>query len=238
MSIFKHTTAFRNSILAVSFVLLALGSANAQAPYSLPALPYSYSALEPYIDSATMKIHHNNHHKAYVNNLNNALIKYPELGSVKLEDLIAHIKDLPADVQTTIRNNGGGHYNHRFFWSIMAPAGTSTLNGNLEKAIVANFGSVESFKAEFEKAAATRFGSGWAWLLVDSQGKLTIGSSANQDGPLMDVSDLKGVPVLALDVWEHAYYLKYQSKRADYSKAFWNVVNWNKVSELYERKGL
>lgn len=233
MEVLRNKIAIKKSVFIAAFLLFALISAHAQAPYSLPKLPYEYGALEPYVDSTTMRIHYNNHHRAYVTNLNAAISKYPELSRNRLEDLIGKIENLPNDIQTAVRNNGGGHYNHSLFWSLMTPAGTSILQGSLEQAIIADFGSVENFKTEFEKAAATRFGSGWAWLVVDGQGKLKIGSTPNQDNPLMDVSDLKGTPILGLDVWEHAYYLKYQSKRADYSKAFWNVVNWDKVSELY-----
>jgi len=195
-------------------------------------LPYKYSALEPYIDSTTMYIHFNNHHATYCANLNKALEKYPELYKKSVIELIQGLNDLPADIQTAVRNQGGGFYNHSLFWTMMAPAGTAPLSPKLEKILTENFGSVDAFKIEFEKAAASRFGSGWAWLIKDPSGKLRIISTANQDSPLLPMAEVKGKPVLTLDVWEHAYYLKYQSKRAAYIKAFWNVVNWTEVEKL------
>jgi len=195
-------------------------------------LPYKYSALEPYIDSTTMYIHFNNHHATYCANLNKALEKYPELYKKSVIELIQGLNDLPADIQTAVRNQGGGFYNHSLFWTMMAPAGTAPLSPKLEKILTENFGSVDAFKIEFEKAAASRFGSGWAWLIKDPSGKLRITSTANQDSPLLPMAEVKGKPVLTLDVWEHAYYLKYQSKRAAYIKAFWNVVNWTEVERL------
>ncbi|NDV46986.1 superoxide dismutase [Paludibacter sp. 221] len=210
-------------------------SLSALAQFSLPKLPYAYDALEPYIDSETMYIHYNHHHATYVNNLNKALESYPALQQKSVEDLIKDINGLPRDIQTAIRNNGGGHYNHTLFWSVLAPAGTTKMSNKLKKAIEKDFGSVAAFKSEFEKAATGRFGSGWAWLVKDGNGKLYITSTANQDNPLMSVADVKGSPILGLDVWEHAYYLKYQSKRADYIKAFWEVVNWNEVEKLFEK---
>ena len=217
-------------IIAFSFVL---SQVNAQ--YSLPALPYSYDALMPYIDSTTMRIHYNNHHKAYVNNLNAAIEKHTELKNKTLEELIGNIAQLPADVQTAVRNNGGGHYNHSLFWTLMTPKSTlpNAPSDALKKAINDNFGSMDAFMAEFEKAASGRFGSGWAWLIVLPDGKLAVTSTPNQDNPLMQEAPTKGFPILGLDVWEHAYYLKYNSNRANYIKAFWNVVNWNKVNKLY-----
>lgn len=200
--------------------------------YKLPALPYKYDALEPYIDSTTMRIHHDLHHAAYVNNLNKALEKYPELYKKPIEELLAHLYELPKEIQTAVRNNGGGVYNHTFFWNIMAPAGTAPMSGKLEKILSESFGSIENFKAEFEKAAASRFGSGWAWLVKDSAGKLKITSTANQDNFFLPDTEVKGKAVLALDVWEHAYYLKYQNKRPAYIKAFWSVVNWKEVEKL------
>ncbi len=213
--------------------LVIIGSAVAFGQHKLPALPYAYDALQPHIDSTTMRIHHTAHHQAYVNNLNKALEKYPQYQSWSLRDLLLKLNSLPKDIQTAVRNNGGGHWNHTFFWEILAPAGTTKMSAALENALVRNFGSVDKFKEEFEKAATGRFGSGWAWLIKKSDGTLYIESTANQDNMLMPYNQLKGKPILALDVWEHAYYLKYQSKRAAYVKAFWNVVNWNKVSELY-----
>ena len=207
-------------------------SCTSQAQYKLPQLNYGYADLEPYIDSMTMRIHYNNHHAAYTNNLNVALNKYPELFKKNLVEIFQNFEELPTDIQTSVRNNGGGYYNHVLFWELLTPASKSKMTPVVEKALVANFGSVEKFKEEFEKAAATRFGSGWAWLIKDVNGKLKITSTPNQDNPWMSFAEVKGKPVLALDVWEHAYYLKYQSKRADYSKAFWSVVNWKKVEEL------
>jgi len=200
--------------------------------FKIPALPFKYSALEPTIDSATMYIHHDFHHAAYAANLNKALEKYPELYKKDILELIQHISVLPADIQTAVRNNGGGFYNHSFFWSIMAPAGTAPMTLKLEKILIDNFGSIDAFKSEFEKAAVGRFGSGWAWLIKDSAGKLRIISTPNQDNSLMQDAVVKGKPVLTIDVWEHAYYLKYQNKRVAYVKAFWNVVNWTEVEKL------
>lgn len=212
--------------------LLVVSAISAFGQHKLPELPYSYGSLEPYIDSTTMRIHHSGHHATYVNNLNKALEKYPHLQSWSVRDLLLKLNSLPKDVQTAVRNNGGGHYNHTFFWQIMAPAGTTKMSVKLENAIVKYFGSVDKFKEAFEKAATERFGSGWAWLLKKSDGTLYVESTPNQDNMLMPYNTLKGKPILALDVWEHAYYLKYQSKRAAYVKAFWNVVNWEKVAEL------
>jgi Fe-Mn family superoxide dismutase len=215
-----------------SILVLAMTAILTFGQYKLPNLPYKYSALEPYIDSTTMHIHHDLHHAAYVSNLNKALEKYPELYKKEVLELIQNLNDLPADVQTAVRNNGGGVYNHSFFWKIMAAPGTAPMSAKLEKALSDNFGSVDAFKAEFEKAAVGRFGSGWAWLIKEPSGKLRIISTPNQDNSLMSIAEVKGKPVLTLDVWEHAYYLKYQNKRAAYAKAFWNVVNWTEVERL------
>lgn len=212
--------------LVLSTSVLAFGQ------YKLPDLPYKYNALEPYIDSTTMHIHHDLHHSTYVSNLNKALEKYPELYKKDVLELIQNLNELPSDIQAVVRNNGGGVYNHSFFWKIMAAPGTAPMSAKLEKTLIANFGSVDAFKAEFEKAAIGRFGSGWAWLIKEPSGKLRIISTANQDNPLMSNAEVKGKPVLTLDVWEHAYYLKYQNKRAAYAKAFWNVVNWTEVERL------
>ena len=198
-----------------------------------PDLPYAYGALEPYIDSTTMRIHHDAHHAAYTNNLNKTLEKYPQYYKLEITKLLKSINTLPKEIQTSVRNNGGGYYNHLLFWTMMAPAGTTQLSPELEKALIKSFGSVAEFKTKFETAATGRFGSGWVWLIKKPTGELYIESTANQDNMLMPFNTLKGTPILTLDVWEHAYYLKYQSKRAAYVKAFWNVVNWNKVSELY-----
>lgn len=196
--------------------------------YQLPKLPYGYDALEPYIDVETMHIHHEKHHNAYVTNLNAAIEKYPELGSKSIEELIADIDALPEDIRTAVRNNGGGHANHTFFWEIMAPKAGGEPVGELKTAIDEAFGSFTDFKAKFKAAATTRFGSGWAWLVL-KDGKLEIISTPNQDSPLMEGL----TPILGLDVWEHAYYLNYRNVRPDYVDAFWNVVNWDKVNELY-----
>jgi superoxide dismutase, Fe-Mn family len=196
--------------------------------FELPALPYSSEALAPHIDQTTMEIHHGKHHAAYVNNLNGAIAGTAHEGK-SLEELMANISQLPA----AVRNNGGGHYNHSLFWTIMGPNGGGEPSGALAEDITSTFGSFASFKEEFAKAAATRFGSGWAWLCVEN-GKLKICSTPNQDNPLMDVvTDCNGTPILGLDVWEHAYYLNYQNRRPDYISAFWNVVNWDEVSRRY-----
>jgi Fe-Mn family superoxide dismutase len=200
--------------------------------FRLPVLGFKYNALEPYIDSSTMYIHYNYHHAAYLNNLNKALEKYPELYKKDILELIQNLNVLPAEILTAVRNNGGGYYNHSLFWSMLAPYGSTKISADLEKLLVKNFGSIDAFKAEFEKAAVGRFGSGWVWLIKEASGKLRIISTANQDNPLMPMAEVKGKPILTLDVWEHAYYLKYQNKRAAYAKAFWNVVNWTEVKRL------
>jgi Fe-Mn family superoxide dismutase len=193
--------------------------------FELPKLDYAYNALDANIDAATMEIHHSKHHAAYVNNLNAALTGNASENK-GIEEIMAEISKLPV----AVRNNGGGHYNHSLFWKLIGPNGGGVPSGDVLAAIEKNFGSFDAFKEEFAKAGATRFGSGWAWLVKQADGKLAIGSTPNQDNPLMDISDLKGKPILALDVWEHAYYLKYQNRRPDYILAFWNVVNWNEVA--------
>ncbi|MBP7477989.1 MAG: superoxide dismutase [Chitinophagales bacterium] len=198
--------------------------------HTLPNLPYAFNALEPHIDARTMEIHHGKHHQAYVTNLNNALAG-TEHENASLLDLMKIMSKLPM----AVRNNGGGHYNHTFFWEIIGPNAGGNPTGAIADAIQAQFGSFESFKEEFAKAAATRFGSGWAWLCVKADGKLCICSTPNQDNPLMDLAECPGTPVLGLDVWEHAYYLNYQNRRPDYIAAFWNIVNWNKVNEIYAK---
>jgi superoxide dismutase, Fe-Mn family len=198
-------------------------------PFTLPPLPYPTNALEPHIDAQTMEIHHGKHHAAYVNNLNAALEKAPELQGKSLDDLLTNLKAVPEGVRTAVRNNGGGHWNHSMFWQIMAPKGGGTPTGKLADAIKSSFGDFEKFKEQFNAAGATRFGSGWAWLVKDG-GKLAIVSTPNQDNPIMDG---KAVPILGLDVWEHAYYLKYQNRRPDYMKAWWNVVNWPEVAKRF-----
>lgn len=196
--------------------------------YTLPELPYAYDALEPYIDVETMHLHHDKHHNTYVTNLNAAIEKHPELGEKSVEDLISDMNAIPEDIRTAVRNNGGGHANHTFFWEIMAPNAGGQPTGAIKEAIDETFGSFDEMKAAFKTTATGRFGSGWAWLVVNN-GKLEITSTPNQDSPLMDGQ----TPVLGLDVWEHAYYLKYKNVRPDYIEAFWNVVNWDKVNELF-----
>jgi Fe-Mn family superoxide dismutase len=196
--------------------------------FTLSPLPYGYDALEPFIDTQTMTIHHDKHHAAYVTNLNAALEKHPELGSWSLDDLVKKLNDVPEDIRTAVKNHGGGHYNHDLFWQIMAPSAGGEPKGALASAISSDFGSFVNFKAEFEKAAMGRFGSGWAWLVVKNN-KLAVVSSANQDNPLTDGM----LPIAGLDVWEHAYYLKYQNRRAEYASAFWNVINWEEVARRF-----
>lgn len=202
---------------------------NTMAKFELPQLPYTYDALEPYIDKMTMEIHHSKHHNAYVTNLNKAL-DGTELAGKSLEEMFGTISKLPA----AVRNNGGGHYNHSLFWQIMKKDGGGNPSGKLADAINSAFGSFEKFKELFGNAGATRFGSGWAWLVV-ADGKLAVSSTPNQDNPLMDVADVKGTPILALDVWEHAYYLKYQNKRPDYIQNWWNVINWDEVAARFDK---
>jgi superoxide dismutase, Fe-Mn family len=197
-------------------------------PQTLPPLPYPSNALEPHIDARTMEIHHDKHHQAYVTNLNTALEKAPELQNRPLEQLLAKLNDVPEAIRTAVRNNGGGHWNHSFFWQIMGPKAGGAPSGKLADAIASAFGDFEKFKEQFAAAAAGRFGSGWVWLLNDG-GKLSITSTPNQDNPLMDGKSPKAV-LLGLDVWEHAYYLLYQNRRPDYVKAWWNVVNWGAVA--------
>jgi Fe-Mn family superoxide dismutase len=196
--------------------------------YSLPPLPYSFDALEPHIDATTMEIHHDRHHKGYVDNLNKAIAGTDAEGKT-LEELMANISAYP----TAVRNNGGGHFNHSLFWSILAPNAGGQPSGDLAQAINEVFGSFDALKEKLNTAAATRFGSGWAWLCV-ADGKLAVCSTPNQDNPLMDVADCNGTPILGVDVWEHAYYLKYQNKRPDYLNAIWNVINWNEVEKRYK----
>ncbi|MGK0673387.1 MAG: superoxide dismutase [Halothiobacillaceae bacterium] len=196
--------------------------------FVLPELPYAYDALEKSIDARTMEIHHTKHHGGYVNNCN-AAIAGTEWDEKSIEELMANVSKLPV----AVRNNGGGHYNHSLFWQILSPNGGGKPKGELLTDIETTFGSFESFRERFSTAGTTRFGSGWAWLIVDSEGKLQICSTPNQDNPLMDIAEVKGTPVLGLDVWEHAYYLRYQNRRADYIQAFWDVVNWDEVSRRY-----
>ncbi len=197
--------------------------------HTLPALPYAYDALEPHIDAKTMEIHHSRHHQTYVTNLNAALADLPELAALPLEALLARIDSLPAQVQGAVRNHGGGHANHSLFWQVMSPQGGGEPDGELAAAMERDLGGLEAFKQAFTQAALSRFGSGWAWLVVDGRGKLQVVSSANQDSPLMEGL----TPILGLDVWEHAYYLKYQNKRPDYIAAFYNVIDWDEVARRY-----
>jgi Fe-Mn family superoxide dismutase len=199
--------------------------------YELPQLPYAYDALEPHIDKETMNIHHTKHHNAYVTNLNNALAGHDDLLSKSVEELIANLDAVPESARTAVRNNGGGHANHSLFWELLSATGGGNPSGKLAEAIDAKFGSFDSFKEEFAKAATTRFGSGWAWLSLNN-GELELTSTPNQDSPIMEGN----TPLLGLDVWEHAYYLNYQNRRPEYIAAFWNVVNWDEVSKRYEAK--
>jgi len=202
-------------------------------PFTLPPLPYDYSALEPHIDEQTMRIHHDKHHAAYVNNLNAALEPHPDLQAKSIEAILGDLGAVPEAIRTAVRNNGGGHYNHTLFWEIMIPGGPSAPEGKLADAITRTFGGFDSFKEQFTKAGITRFGSGWAWLSVAKDGALVLESTPNQDTPLMEGK----VPVLGCDVWEHAYYLKYQNRRPDYVAAWWNVVNWAQVGARFAAAG-
>ncbi len=199
--------------------------------FELPPLPYAYDALEPYIDTQTMQLHHDKHHAAYVNNLNAALQNSAELASLSVEDVVRRLSEVPESARTAVRNNGGGHVNHSMFWQIMKPNGGGEPTGELASAIQQTFGSFDTFKAQFNDAGVKRFGSGWTWLVIDQSGKLAVMSTANQDSPLMD-----GLyPVMGNDVWDHAYYLKYQNRRPDYLNAWWNVVNWDEVARRYSQ---
>lgn len=198
-------------------------------PHQLPKLPYGYDALEPHIDARTMEIHYTKHHQTYINNLNAALEKHPELADKSVEALLKDLNAIPEDIRTAVRNNGGGHANHSLFWTIMGPKGGGEPSGELAEAIKSTLGGFDSFKDQFSKAAAGRFGSGWAWLSVDGKGKISVTSTPNQDSPLSEGL----TPILGLDVWEHAYYLHYQNRRPDYIAAWWNVVNWKQVSLNY-----
>lgn len=197
--------------------------------FELPSLPYAYDALEPYIDAQTMEIHHTKHHNGYVSNLNAALEKHSNLAQKPLDELVGNFESIPEDIRTAVRNNGGGHYNHSIFWTVMSPNGGGEPKGALASAISDTFGSFSAFKEKFSQAAATRFGSGWAWLGLKG-GRLTVLSMPNQDAPLME----ELTPILGLDVWEHAYYLKYQNRRPEYVSNWWNVVNWEEVARRYD----
>jgi Fe-Mn family superoxide dismutase len=198
-------------------------------PFTLPELPYGYDALEPTIDATTMQLHHSKHHQAYVDKLNEGVAEDPSLAGLSLEDILSRISSLPKKV----RNNGGGHWNHSFFWETMAPGGNPPA-GRLAEMIDQTFGSFNAFKTKFNEAGIGQFGSGWVWLVADSEGGLTVTATPNQDNPLMDDAAVKGVPILGNDVWEHAYYLKYNNRRADYLAAWWDVVNWEKVGQRYD----
>src|SRR5690349_21461464 len=224
------------NVIASKFVSLEKDSTDLSSPknltamaFTLPALPYPHDALEPYIDARTMEIHHGKHHQAYVDNLNKAISGTPSENK-SLEELVK----MAGSISPAVRNNGGGHWNHSFFWEILAPKAGGQPSGNVASAINSAFGSFDAFKEKFNNAGLTRFGSGWAWLIV-KDGKLEVSSTPNQDNPLMDVAEVKGTPLLGLDVWEHAYYLKYQNRRAEYLGVFWNVVNWNKVNERFDQ---
>lgn len=217
------------ALLALSGIASAADAA--KTPFTLPALPYASNALEPAIDAQTMEIHHGRHHKAYVDNLNAKVKDFPTLASLSLEDIQRNI----STYDTAVRNNAGGHYNHSLFWTLMAPAGQGgTPSPTLRSKLAETFGSEEAFRTKFSEAATKIFGSGWAWLIVKDDGSLAITTTANQDNPLMDAVAERGTPVLALDVWEHAYYLYYQNKRADYIKAWWRLVNWKQVNARYD----
>ncbi len=230
----KYTILFLVSLSIISFITLiptitAKSNNLGDSEFELKALPYAYDALEPYIDKETMMIHHDKHEKAYLDNLNKAIAKYPELYKKGLEGILKDLNSVPEDVRETVKNNAGGVYNHDFFWSIMSPEKDQNPNGDLLKAIIKAFGSLDNFKTKFKDAALGRFGSGWAWLVLDKDGNLSIISTANQDSPIS-----QGLtPILGLDVWEHAYYLKYQNKRGDYIDNWWHVVNWKQVESNY-----
>jgi Fe-Mn family superoxide dismutase len=199
--------------------------------YQLPPLPYDYNALEPHIDEQTMRLHHDKHHQAYVDNVNKALQGQAQFENMSVEDLLRHINEVPADIRTAVQNNGGGHANHSMYWQIMKPNGGGTPTGELADAINAAFGSFDNFKTAFNDAGTKRFGSGWAWLVLGQDGKLAVTSTANQDSPLMTGQH----PIMGNDVWEHAYYLKYQNRRAEYLNAWWNVLNWDEIARRYSQ---
>ena len=202
--------------------------------HKLPELPYTPNALEPHIDARTMEIHHGKHHQTYIDKLNGALANHDNLLSLPVEDLIKDISSLPADIQGAVRNNGGGHANHSFFWKSLSPSGGGSPTGSLLEAINDSFGDLDTLKSQFGQAALNRFGSGWAWLIKDAGGKLAVTSTPNQDSPLMEgVAESTGTPILGLDVWEHAYYLNYQNRRPDYVNAFWEIVDWNRAATVF-----
>jgi len=218
----------KSIFLAAFFLLTLLSVGSVQAQFTLPALPYDYKALEPYVDAQTMEIHHGKHHQAYITNLNKALAETGQ--SYPLEKILAKVSGF----SETVRNNAGGHYNHSLFWTILTPTKNTKPSAALKEAIQDEFQSMDSLKNSLNRAAMSRFGSGWAWLIVTPDKKLAVCSTPNQDNPLMDVAPVQGIPILGIDVWEHAYYLKYQNKRADYLSALWNVLNWTEISRRYE----
>lgn len=227
----RHSLKYLLATTLFALSGIAFAADAAKTPFTLPALPYATNALEPAIDAQTMEIHHGRHHKAYVDNLNAKVKDFPTLSSASLEDIQRNI----STYDTAVRNNAGGHYNHSLFWTLMAPAGQGgTPSPALRSKLVETFGSEEAFRTTFSEAATKLFGSGWAWLIVKDDGSLAITTTANQDNPLMDVVAERGTPVLALDVWEHAYYLHYQNKRADYINAWWPLVNWKQVNARYD----
>ncbi len=238
----KRTFLKNSAILGVGGVLATalpgtskaagriLRGQNDEDRFALPELGYAFDALEPHIDAMTMEVHYSKHHAGYTRKFN-AAVKEAGLTDVRIKDIFSEVSKLPAG----IRNNGGGYFNHKLFWKSMSPDGGGKPKGELLKAIEKSFGSYEKFREDFSKAAATRFGSGWAWLVKTSEGKLKVSSSPNQDNPLMDISEIQGKPLMAIDVWEHAYYLKYQNRRTDYISAFWNVVDWDGVAERYNK---
>jgi Fe-Mn family superoxide dismutase len=227
----KIETMKTKALLLITFIfsMVTLNNKTMAQQYTFPDLPYAYDALEPYIDAQTMEIHYTKHHRAYFDNFVKAAADN-KIDNLSLEEIFSSVSAFPA----AIRNNGGGYYNHILFWKVMGPNAGGEPKGELLQAINKTFGSFDRFKAEFENAAKTQFGSGWAWLAVDADGNLFVSQTPNQENPLMDVSAKRGTPILALDVWEHAYYLKYQNRRPDYVSNFWHVVNWNEVAELYK----
>ena len=216
----------KNLTLLLATFLITI---TATAQFTQKALPYDYNALEPFVDAQTMEIHYSKHHAAYIKNLNTALAG-TSFEKLRLNEILAKTSTL----STAVRNNAGGHYNHELFWSVLTPEKNTKMSAELEKAINATFGTLDGLKEKLNAAAAARFGSGWAWLVVTNDGKLVVSSTPNQDNPLMDIAEVKGTPIFGIDVWEHAYYLKYQNKRADYLSALWNVVNWTEVSKRYK----
>ena len=225
------TFALESSALANEKFSTSTIAPNGSDAVKLPPLPYDYQALEPYIDARTMEFHHDKHHAAYVKNLNAALNKHPELKQKNIEELLVNLNSVPEDIRNTVRNNGGGHVNHSMFWKIMKPNGGREPNGAIATAINENFGSFVDFKNQFNEAGAKRFGSGWAWLVRNKNGKLEVMSTANQDSPLM----IGKYPIMGNDVWEHAYYLNYQNRRNDYLEAWWNTINWDEVNQRFEQ---